>query len=696
MLAAGSMIVAGASGAVAATPSTNSSVTGHDDWYEQAYENFDTGSYLVPEQSDVLGPQHAPFGSGSHKITIGQSTVQTELYRTNNYDNVPLSQITRLEYSTFARSTNGGAGRQPTELRLSIDSDGTDPDDSADTSLFFFPANNGTVVNGVWQHWNAWAGMWSENGDTGPGGAVTLTAYLSAHPNAELRNNRFDVHHDGGSVALVTGGGVGGATDPQTNGEYFVDRVIVGENDADVLYDFGDATETNAGTAKVVVDPTHPQGWAHQAYNDTVYLASNQAFVKGPGTPPAGSGSLKFTLDSKDDAGRVELFRTTKYDDTLLRDYRTLEFNTFQRPTALNATPQQPVYLRFSLDTDGDAATDDTLYFFPANNGDQGAVQQGVWQSWDADAGQWSLNGDAGAADTISLENYLVANPDATIVENADSTEAGAGQPTGGVAFLVGGGGATQMDGEYFLDGITISKVDDATAQTISGTRFDLEPTQPPTGGGTGGGGGVPTPTAPSIRIGDDWVSEGNHGATLTFPVTLSGATDRDVTVAYHTVDGTAVAGKDYRAKSATVTIPKGSTSATVAIKVISDKVRERKEQMTIVLGSPSYGRVTDASATGTIGNDDTRVSLGLKQASKHRVRAHVATHSAAAGAPVKIFRITKSGPTLILSTDLNDFGRLTKVLAAKYESGSKVKLRAVVRTVHGKYESEKQSIVID
>jgi hypothetical protein len=690
MLAAGSLIVGGAYGALAATPSATSTVAGPEAWYTQAYENFDTGGYLTPQQSDVLGPQHAPFGSGSHQIRIGESSAQTELYRTNNYDDVSLTQISRLEYSTFARPTSGSADRQPTELRLSIDSDGSDLDESADTSLFFFPANNGPVVNGVWQHWNAGAGLWNEGGDSGPAGAVTLATYLGAHPYAELRNNRFDADHDGGAVALVTGGALGGSTDPQTNGDYYVDRVIVGENNVDVLYDFGLNTETQAGINKVVVSPGHLEGWAHQAYNDTAYLTPTQQFVTGPGTPPSGVGSLKFTLSDSGGADRVELFRTPQYDNTLLRDYRTLEFHTFQRPTAPNTIPQQPVYMRLSLDTNGDSVRDDTLFFFPANNG---TVQQGVWQKWDADSGVWNVNSDTGPAGAISLEDYLVAHPDAKIDVNADSSPEGASQPKGGVAFLVGGGGAGQMDGEYFLDDITISKVDNATARAVSGTRFDLEPTQPPTGGGTGG---VPTPTAPSIRIGDDWVSEGNHGARLRFPVTLSRATDRDITVAFRTVDGTALAGKDYRAKSGTVTVPKGSTSAFVDVTVISDKVRERKEQMTVVLGTPTYGTVTDASATGTIGNDDTRVTLGLKQATKHRVRAHVATHPAASGAPVKIFRITKSGSTLILSADLNDFGRLTKVLAHKYDSGATVKLVAVVRTVHGKYKSHKQIIVID
>ena len=149
MLAAGSMIIAGlgATGALAAgTPSPDSMVVRNGaDWYTQAYENTPDGLYTDPEQSDVTGPQRAPFGTGSHKLTIGQFAVQTELYRTNNYDNVAVADITRLEYSTFERNTAGGDDRQPAYLRLSVDTDGNW---TPSKQLFFFPANNGTVVNG--------------------------------------------------------------------------------------------------------------------------------------------------------------------------------------------------------------------------------------------------------------------------------------------------------------------------------------------------------------------------------------------------------------------------------------------------------------------------------------------------------------------------------------------------------------------
>lgn len=480
MLVAGSVVIAGlsATGAVAAEPKPNSVVAGHSSWDELAYENTSTGAYLTPQQDDVAGPQRAPYGTNSHRMTIGESTVQTELYRTDSYDGTLLADITRLEYSTLARRTSGsGADRQPTYLRINVDNDGASA--SVDASLFFFPANNGNqqaVVNGAWQNWDVAGGKISVDGDDGPGSTTTIAAYAAAHPTATLVNNS-DAGRPGGALALITGGASGGSTDPQANGTYFVDRVIVGEDDQDTLFDFGGNSESNGGTTAKTVSPGNLQGWKHQAYDDVNYLNSNQQFVNGPSAPPAGVGSLGFALSNDTNPDRVELFRTTRYDETLLRDLRTLEYNTFQRANAGNATSQQPVYLRLSL------GNGDSLFFYPANNG---PVLPSTWQNWDADSGKWNVDGDTGIAGAVSLKNYLVAHPDARIVENADATAPA--QPDGGVAFIVGGGGASQMNGEYFLDDITISKVDNATGSTKSGIAFDLEPTAPP------------APPAPPVR----------------------------------------------------------------------------------------------------------------------------------------------------------------------------------------------------
>ncbi len=673
MLAAGSMIVAGlgATGAFAAgEPDTDNSVADNAGWYDQAYENFANGGYLDPEQVDVTGPQRTPFGTGSHKITIGQSSAQTELYRTNAYDGVQVADLTRLEYSTLARSTAAGTDRQPAYLRLSVDTvdDGTD---QIDDSVYFYPANNGAVVNGVWQDWDVTGGLINVDGDSGAG-EMTLAAYAVAHPDAKLVNVPFDEAHDAGAISLVVGGSLGGANDPQTRGEYFLDRVVVGNAGADTLYDFGTDAETDGDSTDSTVDAGHLRGWAHQAYDDVNYLTSNQRFVNGPGTAPLSAGSLRFSLSNETNPDRVELFRTTNHDGTLVRDLRTLEFSTYQRGNEGNATPQQPAYLRLSVDTDGNGSTDDSLYYYPGNNGD---VAQSTWQDWDAADGVWGVNGDQGPADSITLAQYVVAHPDATIVENADI---GAGQPTGGVAFLVGGGQtAAQINGEYFLDAITIGQVDAATGAVNSAAQFDLEP------------------AAPSVSIGDAEVSERNKGATLTFPVTLSGVSGADVDVNYSTSNGTAVAGKDYARTSGTLTIDAGETRGEILVPVLSDQVREGNERLTVTLTSPGYGTLADARATGTINNDDTRVGLELRNTRGDRIGIKVDTMPDAPGAVVKVFRVKASGRTLVLRDNLNSLGRINRTLEREFRPRAELTLVAVVRTENGPYESKQMDITI-
>lgn len=651
MLAVGSMLIVGmgTAGAFADGVVAQDSVIvrGGEDWYTQAYENTDTGEYTLPEQADVTGPQRAPFGTGSHQMNVGQYAVQTELYRTNDYDGVDLGDITRLEYSTYARHTAGGDDRQPPYLRLSVDDDNNG---TLDTSLFFFPANNGTVENGVWQNWDVMAGQMNIDGDSGAG-EVSLAAYADAHPNAVLVNDPYDPEYDAGAVALIAG-----AANTMTRGEYFVDRVIVGDSGQDTLYDFGPNAETQDATTQLTVDPANLQGWQHQAYDDLVYLDSNQEFVAGPGTPPLGDGSLKMSLSEDENADRVELFRTEQYDGTLVRDLRTIEYSTYSRANADNETPQQPVYLRLSVDNDGNGSTDASLYFFPANNG---TPEQDVWQPWNAGDGVWGVNGDQGPA-SVTLEQYVVAHPDAAIVKNEDSSVPS--QVDGGVAFLVGGSGLpTQMDGEYFLDAITISKVDAATGSVDSGKEFNLEPTA--TSGGGGGGGGS---TEPTVSIGDARVAEGDSGATLSFPVTVANPTAQPVTVSYATSNGTATAGNDYTSTSGDLTIPAGQTTGQIDVPILSDTVEESDETMTVTLSSPGYGSLGDDSATGTIIDDDapvatprTEINLKLKgddnggKADKLTANAK----SNAEGLVARLFKEVDGRLKLIKRATLNSYG---------------------------------------
>jgi hypothetical protein len=592
LVTAGSVTLSGP--AAAATPQNEVVEVndGSSTWAEQAYECFETGANLTPQQQNVAGPQRAPFGSGSHHISINEYSSQTELYRTDEYDNTPLAQLSRLEYSSFARPQQADQpDRQPTYLRLTVDSNG---DAAPDDSLFFIPANNGDqqpVVNNEWQSWDVDDGQLSVNGDSGPGGTVTLDEYVQNHPNATLVNNAGGAP-DGGSIALVTGCGMGGDTDPQRNGDYFVDRVVVGVNDDDTLYDFEGPEETDQGTTMQTVDPEHRAPWTSQAYDYVTgrTLNSNQTFTTGPSEPPAGAGSLRFTVSDDTNPNRIEQYRSGTLDGRLLRDVRDLSYSTFVHGTEGNATPQQPPYLYLRVSNDDNETPDGVLFFYPANNADQQPVAQNEWQTWDAAGGKWNLNGDDGPANAFTLDQYLAEHPDAHIVNNStDPSWAG-----GGVTFQVGAGGESQTNGEYYVDDVTMSTADDETSSTVSGTEYNLEPSAPP-------------PPAPQLSIDDPTVAEGDSGqSNETFTISMDKSSDRAVTVDYATDDGSATAPDDYATSSGTATIPAGETQATVDVPVNGDTAVEGDESFTTTLSQPQNATIADGSGTGTITNDDT------------------------------------------------------------------------------------------
>ncbi|MCB0924301.1 MAG: hypothetical protein KDB50_07125 [Mycobacterium sp.] len=117
----------------------------------------------------------------------------------------------------------------------------------------------------------------------------------------------------------------------------------------------------------------------------------------------------------------------------------------------------------------------------------------------------------------------------------------------------------------------------------------------------------APAVTPPTVSITNSSVTEGNSGTkTMTFAVSLSKASDKAVTVAYSTANGTAVAGQDYAAASGTLTFAAGSTAQQVNVTVNGDNAVEANETITVTLANPSGATLATATATGTIIDDDT------------------------------------------------------------------------------------------
>ena len=107
---------------------------------------------------------------------------------------------------------------------------------------------------------------------------------------------------------------------------------------------------------------------------------------------------------------------------------------------------------------------------------------------------------------------------------------------------------------------------------------------------------------APSVGVADARAAE---GAAVPFAVTLSTASGREATVDYATSDGTATAGSDFDAAAGTLTFAPGETRLTVDVPTTDDDIDEDDETLTLTLANPVALTLGDATAAGTIEDDD-------------------------------------------------------------------------------------------
>ena len=156
---------------------------------------------------------------------------------------------------------------------------------------------------------------------------------------------------------------------------------------------------------------------------------------------------------------------------------------------------------------------------------------------------------------------------------------------------------------------IEVQTTEDDLKESDEGFTVELSgPSGAVLGDGTGVGTIADDEAAPEVSIGDARVEE---GGTAEFEVTLSGASDRAVTVEYGTVAGTAAAGLDYTAATGTLTFLAGERRAMIEVETIEDELAESDEAFTVELRAPSGATLRDDTGTGTIVDDDTDTGTG-------------------------------------------------------------------------------------
>ena len=112
--------------------------------------------------------------------------------------------------------------------------------------------------------------------------------------------------------------------------------------------------------------------------------------------------------------------------------------------------------------------------------------------------------------------------------------------------------------------------------------------------------------TEQAVSMGADTLQLREKG-TAQIPVRLNKPAATEVTVAYATADGTAVAGEDYQAAEGTLTFAPGETQKTIPVRGIDDTTDEPNKTFTVSISDPSDGVLASprTETTVTVLDDD-------------------------------------------------------------------------------------------
>ena len=146
------------------------------------------------------------------------------------------------------------------------------------------------------------------------------------------------------------------------------------------------------------------------------------------------------------------------------------------------------------------------------------------------------------------------------------------------------------------------------TSDKIGGVTYAANGTHPMYGYGRVNARKAVASAMPSIGLADAAITEGVPGTTGTamFNVTLSAPAVRPVTVQFGTANGTAFAGRNYLAASATLTIQAGSTAAAVPVVVNGGTLLKPTGTFFLNLSNAASATIARVQATGTISMTDT------------------------------------------------------------------------------------------
>jgi hypothetical protein len=244
--------------------------------------------------------------------------------------------------------------------------------------------------------------------------------------------------------------------------------------------------------------------------------------------------------------------------------------------------------------------------------------------------GAGGLGGSGGAggdADTSGAAGFGSPNSGGAAGFPTGNSAAGAGASDGGATAGTRGQGG---DGGYCGGGGGGGYYGGGGGNNASSSSCSAAGAGPTAGGGGGGGqslvpaGGsyslaalsatpqvvisyaAPGTTPVRVKVPDRSFTEGAKAHYAKFLVRLTATAAADVSVDFHTADGTATAGADYVATSGRLTIPAGSKAGTVRVRILGNTAPQSNRAFNLVIANPSVNaRIADDTGVGTIVDDD-------------------------------------------------------------------------------------------
>jgi subtilisin family serine protease len=200
----------------------------------------------------------------------------------------------------------------------------------------------------------------------------------------------------------------------------------------------------------------------------------------------------------------------------------------------------------------------------------------------------FSVTLSAASADTVTV-NFATANGSATSGSDYDAA-------SGTLTFLPG----------VLTQTISVTVNGDDNFEGNENYVVNLSGAANATINDSQGAGTIVDDDLPTVSIDDVTLAEGNRKKkNFTFTVSLSAPATVSTTVSYSTANGSASSSSDYVAKSGTLTIPAGQSSATLNISVNGDRTFELDETFYVDLTSVTNAVLEDPQGLGTILNDD-------------------------------------------------------------------------------------------